>query len=124
MRCLPFAAALLLVSTPLAAQSISGRWDAGMNTPGGSIPFGLVFQLRGDTVAGTVERSAGNVPLSGIIQRDTVVFSYTIDYNGNPLTLTMTAKVFRDSLSGMVDFDGKGSDAFWATRAKPDSTHH
>ena len=106
------------IAVPGSAQSIAGRWNAEMNTPGGAVPFGLVFRIHGDTVDGTVQRAAGDQPLHGAIARDTVTFSYTIDYNGNPLTLTMTARIFADSLAGVVDFDGNGTDRFHATRAK------
>lgn len=112
------AAAGVMLPVAARAQSLGGDWDAGMNTPGGTINFGLSFTVHGDTVTGTVHRSAGDVPLYGTIRRDTVTFSYTVQYNGNDLTLTMTAKLAGDSLSGTVDFAGQGSDQFWATRAK------
>lgn len=101
------------------AQSLDGDWAAAMNTPGGTINFGIAFKLKGDTVTGTVHRSAGDVPLYGTIKGDTVTFGYTVQYNGHDLNLTMTAKLVRDSLTGTVDFDGQSEDQFWAARVKP-----
>lgn len=123
MRC-TFPLLLLLAPATLAAQSVAGHWDAAMNTPGGTVPFGLALTQTADTVQGTVERSAGNVPLFGTVARDTIVFSYTITYNDHPLTLTMTARVWPDSMVGMVDFAGQGSDQFWARRPKPAPGQH
>jgi len=112
-------AILLSVPACAAAQSLAGRWDAAMNTPGGEVDFGLILQVKGDTVTGTVKRAQGDVPLSGMVHGDSVWFSYTVLYNDNPFTLTMTARIAGDSLKGMVDFEGQASDLFWAHRAKP-----
>ncbi|MGH7582648.1 MAG: hypothetical protein ACREL5_05435 [Gemmatimonadales bacterium] len=111
-------AVLALAPGALPAQSLAGTWDAAMNTPGGVVEFGLVFHVQGDTVTGTVKRSQGDVPLSGVVVGDTVSFSYTITYNDHPFDLTMTARIVGDSLKGTVDFEGQGSDLFWARRVK------
>jgi hypothetical protein len=110
--------AALTAPTALSAQGVAGDWAAAMNTPGGAVNFGLALMVKGDTVTGTVHRSAGDVPLFGRTKGDSVVFAYTVQYNGHDLTLTMAAKVAGDSLLGSVDFDGQGSDAFWAARLK------
>lgn len=101
-----------------SAKSVAGNWDASMATPGGSSSFKLLFRVTGDSVAGTVYRASGEVALKGVTKGDSVRFSYTILYNDTPFALTVAAKVLPDSLSGTVDFDGKGSAAFWATRSK------
>ena len=114
---------LVVASTALtttgAAQSIAGEWDASMNTPGGVRNFKIVFQVSGDTLTGTVKRPAGDVPLTGTIKGNVVKFSYTIDYNGNDLVLTMTATLDGDTMKGTVDFGGNGEDEFSAKRAHP-----
>lgn len=115
---------LMLLSgtvAPLAAQSassVAGNWDAGMATPGGSSSFKLLFRVTGDSVAGTVYRPSGEVTLKGVMKGDSLRFSYTILYNETPFALTVAAKVLPDSLSGTVDFDGRGSAPFWAKRSK------
>ena len=76
-----------------------------------------MVQVSGDTLTGTVKRPAGDVPLLGTIKGAAVRFSYTVEYNGNPLELTITATVTGDSMKGTVDFAGAGEDEFWATRA-------
>lgn len=101
-----------------SATSVAGTWNAGMATPGGSSAFKLLFRVTGDSVTGTVYRSSGEVALKGVTKGDSVHFSYTILYNETPFALTIAAKVLPDSLSGTVDFDGKGQAAFWAKRSK------
>ena len=109
----------VLAPAPAPAQSIAGEWDAGMNTPGGPRNFKIVFQVKGDSLTGTVKRQAGDVPLAGTVRGDTVTFHYSIAYNDNTLTLTVTAKVSGDAMKGTVDFGGAASDEFWAKRSAP-----
>lgn len=115
-----FLTALVLcaaLTPPAAAQSIAGEWDAAINTPGGVRPFRIVFLVDGEKLTGTVKRPAGDAPLAGLVKGDTVQFSYTIEYNGNALVLTVIATAAGDSLRGFVDFGGVAQDAFWAMRA-------
>ncbi|HEU5219117.1 MAG TPA: hypothetical protein VFU23_10690 [Gemmatimonadales bacterium] len=101
-----------------AAQSITGTWDATMSTPGGVRNFKIDFQVHGDTVTGTVHRPTGEeVPLKGAIKGKDLRFSYTINYNGNDLVMTMTVTVEGDTMKGTVDFGGNGEDEFSAKRA-------
>ena len=50
-----------------AAQSVTGDWDASMNTPGGTRTFRLVLKQEGEKLTGTVKREAGDVPLEGTV---------------------------------------------------------
>ena len=104
--------------TPASAQSVAGEWDASINTPGGPRPFKLLLLVHGDTLAGTVKRAAGDVPLTGTVKGDTISFSYTVSYNENALTLTITARVVGDTMKGTVDFAGQASDDFSAKRSR------
>lgn len=110
-------ASFAALTTPIAAQSVAGEWDASYNTPGGVRTFQLVFQVEGERLTGTVKRQAGDVPLTGLVRGDTVSFSYTIVYNDNPLVLTVTAKLSGDTLEGVVDFGGAAQEEFSAKRA-------
>ena len=103
-----------------SAQSIAGEWNAEVRSPGGIGRPTIVFQVRGDTLTGTLRRPTGDtVPLQGSIKGDTVTFSYTIDYQGTPLDITVRAIVAGDSLAGSADFGGMASGSFNATRATP-----
>jgi hypothetical protein len=110
-------------SQGVAAQtSVGGEWSASMNTPGGARPFGLVFKVDGEKLSGTVKRSSGDVPLSGTVKGKEISFAYTINYNGNDLTLGFTGKVDGDNIAGTVSFGGTAEDTWSAKRttaAKP-----
>ncbi len=101
------------------APSIAGEWDAAMNTPGGVGNFKIIFEQSGDSLTGTVKRQAGDVPLVGTIKDNIVRFSYTINYNGSPLQLTVTATVTGDSMTGKIAFGVAAEDDFSAKRTTP-----
>lgn len=119
MRTLFLAVALAtLAAVPQAsAQSVAGEWNASMNTPGGTREFKIIFQVKGDSLSGTVKRASGDVPLSGTIKGNDVTFAYTIEYGGNPLVLTVTATLKGDTMKGSIDLGGGAQEAFSATRA-------
>jgi predicted porin len=120
MKQLLAAVVFLVVAHAAGAQSavnIDGKWDAQMNTPGGVRPFGVEFKNDNGKVSGTVHRTAGDAKLEGTLKGDALEFWYTIDYNGNPLQLTMRAKVTGDTMKGTVTMGMTAEDEFSAKRA-------
>ena len=113
--------AILFAGSALAQKTIAGQWDAEFNTPGGPQPLTLIFKVDGEKLTGTAKRSRGDVALTGTIKGDDITFGYTIDYNGNAVTLTFTGKVKGDTMSGTVSFNDQASDSWSAKRsaAKP-----
>jgi hypothetical protein len=111
--------ALALTITASAQKSIAGEWDATFNTPGGPQPLTLLFKVDGEKITGTAKRSRGDVPISGTIKGDDISFAYSIDYNGNPVTITFTGKVKGDTMGGSVSFNDTAGDDWSAKRAAP-----
>lgn len=101
------------------AAQVAGEWNATMNTPGGPRAFKVVFVQTGDSLSGTVKRATGDVPLKGSVKGNEVTFSYTIDYGGNAIALTVIATVTGDAMKGAIDLPGGVTEAFTAERAKP-----
>ena len=97
--------------------SVAGEWDFAMNKPGGVRPFKVVFKVDGEKLSGTVKRTSGDVALQGTIMGDVISFTYTVDYNGNALTLGFDGKVTGDAMGGTVSFGGQAEDAWSAKRA-------
>ena len=110
---------VLVGAGSMSAQkaTVDGEWDASMNTPGGPRPFKLVFKVEGEKLAGTAKRQNGDVPVAGTVKGDDISFSYTIDYNGNAVTLSFTGKIKGDAISGTVFFNESASDEWSAKRA-------
>ena len=99
-------------------EPVAGDWDAVMNTPGGARPFKLALIVDGEKLTGTVKRASGDLPLVGTINGNKIEFYYTINYNGNDLTLSFSGTVAGDSISGVVSFGSKAEDFWSATRSK------
>ena len=116
-----FVACLAVLTTGTAAAqtstSVTGEWDASMNTPGGPRPFKLIFKVDGEKLTGTVKRASGDVPLQGTVKGSDISFAYTINYNGNDLTLSFTGKITGDTISGTISFGGQAEDSWSAKRA-------
>ena len=120
------AAVMMLVSHPVAAQSksaqaksIAGTWNATVTTPNGGGNPTLTFAVKGDSVTGTVKRPTGEVvPLRGTIKGSDLTYTYTITNDGQPVPVTVKAKVVGDSLSGTMDFAGAMTGQITAKRAK------
>lgn len=116
-----FAVALLISAQNASAQSsVAGNWDAMMNTPGGSVPLKLIFVVDGEKLTGTAKRSRGDVALVGTVKGSDIAFSYTIDYNGNPFTVSFAGKVDGDKINGVVTM-GSTDESWSATRAKAET---
>lgn len=112
--------AIIGTGTAYAQKStVAGDWDGSFNTPGGARPVKFVFKVDGEKLTGTAKRSSGDVPLTGTIKGSDINFSYTVDYNGNSLTLMFSGKVSGDNISGSVSFGGQADEAWSAKRAAP-----
>jgi hypothetical protein len=117
MKKLLLSIALSLIAVVTAgAQSVTGEWDASMNTPGGVREFRIVFKQDGEKLTGTVKRPTGDVPLEGSVVGTTVKFAYSIAYGGNPITIAMTATLAGNEMKGQVDIASQMQDAFSAKR--------
>jgi hypothetical protein len=117
MKKLLLSIALSLIAVVTAgAQSVTGEWDASMNTPGGVREFRIVLKQDGEKLTGTVKRPTGDVPLEGSVVGTTVKFAYSIAYGGNPITIAMTATLAGNEMKGQVDIASQMQDAFSAKR--------
>ncbi len=105
--------------TTAQTASIAGEWDAAMNTPGGVRNFKLVFTVEGEKLTGTVKRAAGDVPLVGTVKGNDIEFIYTVTYNGNNLTISMTGKLEGETINGTVSFGESGQSDNWSATRTP-----
>ena len=96
-------------------SSVAGEWDGAFNTPGGTRPFKFVLEVDGENLTGTAKRASGDLPIKGTIKGDVVEFSYTINYNGNDLTMFFSER-FGRCHERRCFFGGQAEDA-WSERA-------
>ena len=122
---LPLLAAVMIASHPVAAQSkaaqaksIAGTWNATVKLPNGGGNPTITFAVKGDSVSGTVKRASGeSFPLRGAIKGKDLNYSYSIPGESQPILVKVKAKVMGDSLSGTMDFAGRGTGQLTAKRA-------
>jgi hypothetical protein len=107
----------LFTSTAALAQSLTGEWDASMNTPGGARTFKILFAQSGEKLTGTVKRPTGDVPLTGTAKGKEVFFTYLINYGDKPLAMEVTATLAGNEMTGKIDLGGQVQEAFSAKRA-------
>ncbi|MFM8393510.1 MAG: hypothetical protein ACKOB4_06250 [Acidobacteriota bacterium] len=97
------------------SSSLSGQWEINMNTPGGVRTYKATFVINGEQLTGEVERSTGNVPLKGTIKGSAIEFSYTVNYQGNPVEITMAGRIDGQTAGGTVSFNGNPAEE-WSGR--------
>ena len=105
-------------SDPKAAPAFAGKWNMNIETPGGQRPAGLEVKLDGKKVTGSMSSEIGETPISGELAESSLVFSITIDMNGQSVAITFTGTTQKDgSLAGTASLAGQGMN-WTATRAK------
>ena len=114
-----FSLTLIFSASASAQKSVAGEWDATFNTPGGPQMLKLVLKVDGEKLSGTAKRSRGDVALTGTIKGDDITFSYTVEYNGNAITVTFTGKVKGDTMGGAVSFNDTAGDD-WSAKRVPE----
>lgn len=111
------------IESSAQTKTIAGDWEAEMNTPGGVRTMKVTFQVEGEKLTGIIKRSTGDAPLVGTIKGKDVEFSYTVQYNGNNLTLSVSGKYEGDTIIGTVSFGESGQQDGWnakrVTETKP-----
>ena len=116
-------AILTLLTVPVAAQSVAGKWKADIDTPGfGVVPTAFEFKITGNTLTGTFSNSFIPMPIpisdgtvkgnlvSFKLKLETVTLAYKGPLKGDRLTLTTT--VVEGTLPGPAEL------TFTATREK------
>jgi hypothetical protein len=117
---LPF----LLSCAAFAAQSadVSGEWDVTLNSPHGSRAFKASLRQSGETLKGAIGTQAEELQLEGTVKGKEVKVSYTVQYQGNPLVITLTGQLEGDTIKGSADFGGFAQGDWTATRASAAAT--
>lgn len=116
---------LCMAGTTAKAQNggAAGAWDVVLNTPGGARNFRAVFKVDGGKLTGELKRegaAAGDpagLPVEGKVNGNEIEFSYTVKYQDNDLTITMSGKIDGDAMSGTASFGGFAEDEWKARRA-------
>jgi hypothetical protein len=124
MKNLLLAACVLLLLCPALALAqdppktdtvnITGTWDLQIDTPDGKANVTATYKQEGEKLTGTQTGPMDSPasPLEGTVKGADVKYSITIDMGGQQGTITFTAKVSGDALTGTFDLGGMGGGNF------------
>lgn len=105
--------------TAAAAQSdISGAWEVTIDSPQGALAIDADFKQAGEAVTGLITSPMGSVEIKGTLVKDALSFSYTVPLQGQNLDITMTGKVDKETMDGIVAIVGLG-EVPWKAKRKP-----
>jgi hypothetical protein len=119
-------AILALCAVPAFAQEagkekkvdITGTWEITVESPQGTMIITANYQQEGETLTGTHVSEMGTNPLKGTVKGVDVVYTITIDMQGQQMAIVHTGKVDGDTMAGTADLGGMGSIGWTARRKK------
>ena len=105
-------AMVLLLASVLSAADVTGTWKGSFETPEGNVTLTFDMKSAGDAVSGTVSGLPKPAEIKdGKVQGDIITFTFTTEYQGNPLKLLM-----RGQVSGQeIKFNIGTEDGGWGT---------
>jgi hypothetical protein len=107
------------LTPPAFAQTAdaTGKWSMTMNSPRGPYTRPLVLKKEGENLTGTLSGLQGEDLAIAGTQKDTAVsLSFTVQTTDGTIPVTMTGTQDGDAMKGTVDFGGRGSGDWSATR--------
>src|SRR5437868_4257400 len=79
-----------------AVADAAGEWDVSFSTPSGPAEFTMYVNQEGTRLTGRLTSDAGEFPLRGTVDGDTVTITWTLPDGGRLLDVTFRAKVTGD----------------------------
>jgi len=117
------ALALLTASPVFAQTNITGDWDVTVVSPQGPNTTPVSFKQEGDKVSGVFKGAQGELPFDGgSMTGNDLKFTFTINFQGNSLPITLTGKVDGATMAGKADFGGFAEGDWSAKRSAATTT--
>lgn len=116
-----FIGVMLLAAGPLFAQpvTVAGDWEVTINSPQGANTAIASLKQDGDKVSGVLKNQMGELPFEGAtITGDELKFTFTVNFQGTPLPITLTGKVKGNAIDGKADFGGMAEGEWTAKRVE------
>src|SRR6476660_167871 len=118
MTCLLFA---LLAATALAQAAATpdylGEWELTTNSPVGETTNTVEFRKDNDALKAFAKGEQGERPYDSVlVEGNKLTLVLTIDYQGQPMTITYSGTISDKSINGSADFGGLALGSFSATK--------
>jgi hypothetical protein len=111
-----FAVMALMVMQAARAADVTGTWIMSVQTSAGSGSPTFMLVQKGDSISGTYKGQLGEAPVTGSMSGNDMTLEFSVDAQGQSLTIKYTGKVDGKSVSGSVALGGFGSGTFTGTK--------
>jgi hypothetical protein len=110
-------AMMALTAMQLAhAADVTGTWIMTVQTSAGSGSPTFTLVQKGDAISGTYKGQLGEAPVTGTLSGNDMALEFSIDAQGQSLTIKYTGKVDGKTVSGNVALGAFGSGTFTGTK--------
>jgi hypothetical protein len=111
-----FAVIALIAMQASRAADVTGTWIMAVQTSAGSGSPTFTLVQKGDAVSGTYKGQLGEAPVTGTMSGNDITLEFSVDAQGQNLTIKYTGKVDGKSVSGNVALGAFGSGTFTGTK--------
>jgi hypothetical protein len=111
-----FAVIALVIMQAARAADATGTWIMAVQTSAGSGSPTFTLVQKGDAISGTYQGQLGQAPVTGTMSGNDMTLEFTIEAQGQVLTIKYTGKVDGKSVSGNVALGAFGSGTFTGTK--------
>jgi hypothetical protein len=110
------ALALLLAATAMLAADVTGKWNATVETDGGSGNPKFVFVQSGESLTGTYEGLLGTAKITGTVKGDAIEFGFSASNDGEKIDVKYKGTVSGNKMKGKVDMGELANGTFTAEK--------
>jgi hypothetical protein len=111
-----FAVIALIAMQVSRAADVTGTWIMAVQTSAGSGSPTFTLVQKGDAISGTYKGQLGEAPVTGTMSGNDITLEFSVDAQGQNLTIKYTGKVDGKSVSGNVTLGAFGSGTFTGTK--------
>lgn len=97
---------------------VTGTWEVTAESPQGTMTLTAIYKQEGETLTGTHISEMGEAPLKGTVKGADILYTLTIDAQGQQFTITHTGKVDGDTITGTAEIGEFGTIKWTAKRKK------
>jgi hypothetical protein len=108
----------LLVSLAASAADVNGNWALTVESPRGTQNPTMALTQKGEEVTGTYKGARGEMPVKGTLKGNDLKLSYTVEMQGQSMTINYEGVVAGDNITGKVVMGQMGEAKFTAVKAK------
>ncbi len=96
---------------PTSNVAAAGNWTLTINSPAGTMNAPLTLQVDKENVTGEISTPTGNTNISnGRLNGNELSFTYSINFQGQPLTINAKGKIEGNSINGSMETMGTSFD--------------